>query len=792
QKLQQQGHEYSLVARGENYQKSTANTYQLNPHIPQEFEQLYQEIQQNTQTPIAKLIHLWGLDAPQSKDLTVETLETSQIWGCGSVVHLLQTLLKNSSIPELWLVTRGSQSVLFNTENHITGLAASPLWGLGRVVSLEHPQLWGGLIDLDPQAPATDETEMLWQLLANQQEEDHLALRGEKTYVARLVNKDTPEFSQGLSLSSDSSYLITGGLGALGLHTAQWLVEKGAKNIVLTGRRPPTEKVSESIKKLEETGCQVRVLLGDVSVEADIGKILEQIQTSMPTLKGIIHAAGVLNDGTIQQMNWERFAQVMSPKLIGTWHLHTLTQNLSLDFFVCFSSIASMLGSPGQGNYAAANAFMDALASYRRSKGLSGLAINWGAWASEGMAASLAVEHQNRMQSSGITEIAPKEGMSALDLLLTQKSATAQVGVAGIQWQVLTESWSGMKTNSLLRELLQQEEWFEKDTRKQKVKGEFLAKLEAASNEKRQEILTEHIREQVAHVLGIGHPESIALETEFFDLGMDSLTSIELKNKLQSSLQCSLSPILAFDYSTINKLVDYLGQQLNLTDTQQEETELRSPDLYENNSSKSSDANARSKIEKYENQNKEPIAIIGYDDEYEEGELTQTNLLLLMEELRRKNVVLWTEGDRLRYRSPKGVLTPTLLAQMKGNKAGIIDFLSQASTSIPTNMSLIQLLDRTKSLLPLSFQQERLWFLDQYEEDSHNYDESLLLNFNGVLDFHALDRALRTLLERHEALRTNFVVDDQSDKPIPYQKIGKAESFVLHQTTIAKDDLHKQ
>ncbi|MDE5087678.1 MAG: short-chain dehydrogenase, partial [Trichodesmium sp. St16_bin2-tuft] len=169
QKLQQQGHEYSLVARGQNYQKLTANSYQLNPHTPQEFEQLYQEIQQNTQTPITKLIHLWGLDAPPSKDLTFKTLEASQIWGCGSVVHLLQTLLKNSSIPELWLITRGSQSVLSNKENHITGLAASPLWGLGRVVSLEHPQLWGGLIDLEPQAPAADETEMLWQLLANQQ-----------------------------------------------------------------------------------------------------------------------------------------------------------------------------------------------------------------------------------------------------------------------------------------------------------------------------------------------------------------------------------------------------------------------------------------------------------------------------------------------------------------------------------------------------------------------------------------------------------------------------------------------
>ena len=138
---------------------------------------------------------------------------------------------------------------------------------------------------------------MLWQLLANQQEEDNLALRGEETYVARLVNKDTPEFSQGLPLSSDGSYLITGGLGALGLHTAQWLVEKGAKNIVLTGRRPPTEKVSESIKQLEETGCQVRVLLGDVSVEADIGKILEQIQSSC-----LLYTSPSPRDGLLSRM----------------------------------------------------------------------------------------------------------------------------------------------------------------------------------------------------------------------------------------------------------------------------------------------------------------------------------------------------------------------------------------------------------------------------------------------------------------------------------------------------------
>ncbi|WP_424100297.1 SDR family NAD(P)-dependent oxidoreductase [Moorena producens] len=596
QKLQQQGHQYSLVYRGESYKRQATGTYQLNPQIPEEFEKLYQEIQQSSETAITKLIHLWSLDAPESKDLTLKTLEKTQLWGCGSVLHLLQTLLKNNSTPQLWLVTRGSQSVLSQTENKITGLATSTLWGLGRVVSNEHPQIWGGLVDLDPQAPAEDEVEILWKLLVNEQEEDNLALRGENTYVARLARQEPQEFPESLSLSSDGSYLITGGLGALGLHTAQWLVSKGAKNIVLTGRRPPSEKVSESIKKLEETGCQVKVMLGDVSVEEDIGKILKQIQISMPTLKGIIHTAGVLDDGTIQQMNWERFAKVMSPKVKGSWHLHKLTENQPLDFFVCFSSLASLIGSPGQGNYAAANAFMDTLASYRRSRGLSGLAINWGAWASGGMADRLAVEHQNRIQSSGISEIAPKQGMYALDLLLGNQSATDRVGVMSIQWQVLAESWSGIKKNSLLRELLEKEEWAAKDTRHQKVKAEFLAKLEEASLEKRQEILTEHIRVQVSQVLGLSSSKLPEVNVGFASMGMDSLMTIELKNRLQNQLGTTLPETIAIEYPTISKLSSYIeqlmGWKITEIDSSSEEAETN-------------------KLEMMDRSRSEAIAIIG-------------------------------------------------------------------------------------------------------------------------------------------------------------------------------------
>ena len=560
QKIQQQGHQYSLVYRGESYQKQAAGIYELNPHIPEEFEQLYQEVQQNTQIPIKKLIHLWSLDAPKSEDLTLDTLEKTQLWGCGSVMHLLQTLLKNASAPQLWLVTRGSQSVLSQTENNIPGLAASPVWGLGRAVSLEHPQLWGGLVDLDPQAPAVDEVEMLWKLLVNEQEEDNLALRGGNIYVARLVNQEPPEFSQPLSLLSDGSYLITGGLGALGLHFAEWLVEKGAKNIVLTGRRPPSEKVTESIQKLEQAGCQVNVLLGDISIEEDLGQIIEQIQKSLPTLKGIIHAAGVLDDGTIQQMNWERFAKVMSPKVIGTWNLHKFTQNLPLDFFVCFSSMVSLIGSPGQGNYAAANAFMDALASYRRSRGLSGLAINWGAWASGGMAARLAVEHQNRIHSSGISDISPKQGMYALDLVLGNQSASEQIGVIAVNWSVLAEHWSGLEKSSLLRDLLQNEGLAEHDTRKRKVKAEILAKLETVSLEERQEILTEHIRGQVTQVLGLSSSQLTDLNLGFMEMGMDSLMAVELKNRLQNQLEINLPETIAIEYPTIMKLSLYVEE----------------------------------------------------------------------------------------------------------------------------------------------------------------------------------------------------------------------------------------
>ncbi|MEM6753811.1 MAG: type I polyketide synthase, partial [Cyanobacteria bacterium P01_C01_bin.38] len=418
QQLSQRECECSLVYRSEEYQQLNESTYQLNPAEPQEFEQLIEAIEAQSKLPLRGVIHLWSLDAPKTQDLTITSLEQAQRWGCGTVLEIVKALIKTKSVAKLWLVTRGAIAVKSPSES--VSVAASPLWGMGRVIALEQPQMWGGMVDLDPHQTSDTETEKLLQFLIHENQlEDHLALREDNSYVARLI-KQSPTVPQGVKIHSDATYLITGGLGALGLHTARWMLEQGARHLVLCGRKQPDLEAQQTIEELQKLGAQVLVLYGDISDEVDGAKIISQIEACLPPLRGIIHGAGVLDDALLHSMNWEQFIGVMAPKVKGAWHLHNLTQNKALDFFVCFSSMASVLGSPGQGNYAAANAFMDGLAHHRRSIGLPALSINWGPWAEAGMAASLDNRHQGRMVASGITPLSLKQGLHILGQLLEQ------------------------------------------------------------------------------------------------------------------------------------------------------------------------------------------------------------------------------------------------------------------------------------------------------------------------------------------------------------------------------------
>src|SRR5690606_12066890 len=206
-------------------------------------------------------------------------------------------------------------------------------------------------------------------------------------YVARLVRRPQGAIENAVEWRADSTYLVTGGLGGLGLKFAQWIVEQGGRHLVLMGRSGASEEALPVLAQLEAMGAQIVVARMDVTDYNALADMIGHIQNEMPPLRGVIHCAAVLDDGLLLQQNAERFERVMTPKVRGAWNLHQLTKDLPLDCFVVFSSLAAMPGTAGQGNYAAANAFMDALIHYRTTLGLPGLSINWGAWAEIGLAA---------------------------------------------------------------------------------------------------------------------------------------------------------------------------------------------------------------------------------------------------------------------------------------------------------------------------------------------------------------------------------------------------------------------
>jgi 8-amino-7-oxononanoate synthase len=379
----------------------------------------------------------------------------------------------------------------------------------------------------------------------------HMAQSKHKGKIVLSVAEHAPTQAM---VRDDAAYLVTGGMGALGLQVAHWLAEQGAKTLVLTGRSGPSEQAQRDIERLEQKGVQVQLIQADIAQISDVQKMFESVGRSLPPLRGIIHAAGVLDDGVLQSQTWERFDRVMAPKVAGAWNLHTQSLDLPLDFFVCFSSVAALMGSPGQGNYAAANAFMDGLVHYRRSLGLPGLSLNWGPWGGGGMAAELSDRNTARLALSGITPLEPDVALAALETLLTQK--TPQIGVVQIEWtKFLGQISSGAVPPFLERVAVAMEAGV-------KSLSAFRLQLDTAPVEDRLALLTQHVQSQIAKVIGLSSPEEVELDRSFTDLGMDSLMGMEMKSRLQFSLNCSLPVTLAMDYPTVGLLITYIHQEV--------------------------------------------------------------------------------------------------------------------------------------------------------------------------------------------------------------------------------------
>jgi phthiocerol/phenolphthiocerol synthesis type-I polyketide synthase C len=358
-----------------------------------------------------------------------------------------------------------------------------------------------------------------------------------KVVVSLQDGVTQPASETPITLCSDATYLITGGLGSLGLLVAQWLVQQGARYLMLTGRRDAPDEASAAIEEMEGAGAQVVVAQADVTRVDQVASVLACIDSAMPPLRGIIHAAGVLDDGLLLNLDRERLAAVMAPKVEGAWNLHALTLDRPLDFFVLFSSVASVLGSPGQGSYAAANAFLDALSQHRHALGLPALTINWGPWAVVGMAAQ--ANRGRGLAIRGIDAIPPQQGLQVLEQLLLRQEA-AQVVVMPANWQQVLDSFRAGHEPTLLSQLARgRTGLLTSQSNGYKQDGLNVAALAALEPEQRQSLLLAHLQKELAIVLGLEAAE-VDPQESLNNLGFDSLMMLELRQRIEIDLGIEL------------------------------------------------------------------------------------------------------------------------------------------------------------------------------------------------------------------------------------------------------------
>ena len=505
------------------------------------------------------VIDLSNTQVTSIQGLSAQMVLEQQVEVCTRALGLLTALNQTplTRPPQLIFVTRGSQAVNDDSDNN---LSLACLWGLAAVMALEHPEFRCARYDLP--ADAVDaEVDWLCSELLGSNQDDQVAWRQDKRYVARLMEYQDHEQTRHLPVNSESCYLITGGLGALGLEVAKWLAEEGARHLVLMGRRRPNAIATETIEALRTAGVSVNVIQADIADRDQLDQALAELGEGPVTLAGIVHAAGVLDDGVLLQLDAQRLRQAMVPKVAGTWNLHLATQSVPLDFFICFSSAASLLGSRGQGNYAAANAFLDSFAHYRRRLGLPSLSVNWGPWAEVGMAADLDDIATRRMFDQGWNPIATKTGMQTLAGLLRQN--VAQVGVLPLQWNRFLKQYPSDAIPTVFDAVKDHSDRGQ-GTGASSIHESIASKLAGTNQEQRQNLLIEYLRGRLAATLSIDDPASIDLDASFGELGIDSLMHMELRGAITSDLAISLPMADFLDSPTVNSLTDLLLKHLAL------------------------------------------------------------------------------------------------------------------------------------------------------------------------------------------------------------------------------------
>ncbi|MFF7246352.1 type I polyketide synthase [Embleya sp. NPDC008237] len=476
-------------------------------------------------------------------------------WGAAATVALIQGLGDAGVSIPVWAVTSGAVSV--GDEDPVRAPEQAQVWGFGGIAAAELPDLWGGLIDVPAEIPADAVPARLASVLSGAAGESEIAVRGSAVWARRLVRAPHGARATG-SWQPSGTVLITGGTGALGGHVARWVAGRGAAHVLLVSRSgADAADAPELAAELAGLGVQVSFAACDVGDRAALADVLAGIPAEFP-LTAVFHAAAVLDDGLIADLSIDQLDRVLRVKVDGARHLDELTRDLDLSAFVLFSSLAGICGVPGQGNYAPGNAHLDALAAQRRTAGLPATAISWGHWAGGGIAAP---EVEQRLARQGLRMLDPESAVRVLGQVLDADES--HLTVCDIDWDVLFRDRRAPLVGEL-RQTNRPDAAAPATPRAEPGAGgnDFAARLTGLGAADRLRFLVEVVRTQAAVVQGHRSATAVDPGKPFREQGFDSLTAVELRNRLTAETGLRLPATLVFDYPTPNALAEFLRGEL--------------------------------------------------------------------------------------------------------------------------------------------------------------------------------------------------------------------------------------
>jgi len=568
------------VTPGVGFSKLSATQYNINYGSEQDYAKLLAELFINSEKKIVGIVHIGSMSYTwQDPYLTADIVEEHQVYGSISFMYLHQqlTALQLKNVPQLVIVTNGIQTA--SHEKDIPQPVHSPLWGMAKVMFNELTHYNCRCFDLSANPSIEELDQIVYQLQLSKTSENEIAFRGTQQYVPRLgLYEDTHTHThthEPKEFSSDGTYLVTGFRG-LGFVFIEWMIRQGARTFALISRSgdAPAE-VLERIEILESQGCRFKIFGADAGVYHEIKEVVDEIELTMPRLKGVVHAAGLIEAKTLTELNQAELLRILNPKVKGAWNLHLLTQhNKEMDCFIMFSSASALIGLSGQGSYVGANAFLDTLAFTRKRMGLPGMSINWGVMKDVGMVANKA-ELEKYARAEGFEPVNMRDAMDVFHTIYD--SEHTQIGIVKLHAETMASYYSTLSQTPYFMGLLT------KENKTQRKDVSFLDKLVAApTREDKITILIELVTQLVAKIVKTSAARINPTMT-FKSLGIDSLMAVQLRNLLEKNANLKLSVSMFWTHPSIKEyatfLVNVLSEQLLIKSLEEHSSTIETTEL---------------------------------------------------------------------------------------------------------------------------------------------------------------------------------------------------------------------